>query len=76
MAVGLVVAGLAVLLTLILWLFQSLKTKRVIDKIPGPPALPLLGNAHQFEVGGSGRKNFGVSGVLSLPSQSQPLCQL
>lgn len=38
-----------VVLTFILyWLINYIKLKRVIDKIQGPRAYPLIGNVHQF----------------------------
>ena len=56
MAAGLCIAGLIVILSLFLWLSENTKLKKAINKIPGPPTLPIVGNAHQFKPDGSGIK--------------------
>ena len=49
------VAICVALISFIYWVLQPNRTKRIVDKIPGPPALPLLGNALILESGASGR---------------------
>ena len=56
MAAGLCIAGFIVILSLFLWLSENTKLKKAINKIPGPPTLPIVGNAHQFKPDGSGIK--------------------
>nr|AIT16229.1 cytochrome P450 family 4 protein [Sternaspis scutata] len=50
---GLVIAFVVAVISFLVWVFQPTKTKRMLNQIPGPPALPLIGNAHMLKPGGS-----------------------
>ena len=56
MAAGLVIVGF-VLATfmLIMWLWYNSSDRQMIDKLPGPDALPLVGNALMLKPGGHGK---------------------
>lgn len=48
--------GLALL---VVWLLaRTSKTREHLDKMPGPPALPLFGNVLIFKRGGAGEQSF------------------
>ena len=51
MAVGLIVGVAIVILTIIVWIHHNSPTRKLIDKIPGPKALPLIGNALMLKDG-------------------------
>ncbi|KAL5018624.1 hypothetical protein ScPMuIL_004346 [Solemya velum] len=48
MAVALIIAVTFAILAITVWLFGSRNYRRIINKIPGPPTFPVLGNAHQL----------------------------
>ncbi|XP_048243097.1 cytochrome P450 4V2-like [Haliotis rufescens] len=49
---ALIVAVVGIILVTI-WFFQSSRNKELVNKLPGPPALPLIGNAHQLSPSGA-----------------------
>ncbi|ESO93310.1 hypothetical protein LOTGIDRAFT_206515 [Lottia gigantea] len=53
MAATLGLLGIAVIILVLTWIYQSYKRQKVFGKIPGPAALPILGNAHQLETDGT-----------------------
>ena len=58
MTPGLWISTILVFLSVMLWLSENSKVKRLIRKIPGPPTLPFFGNAHLFKPDGSGKLMF------------------
>lgn len=59
MITALVLVALVGALSYFVWYVQTAKLRRCINQIPGPPAMPLLGNAHQMTTG-PGKKLFVV----------------
>lgn len=61
MALSVGVLGLVALVGVLLrWLYQTVKLRRQINKIPGPPTIPLLGNALQM-TSGPGKSSIAIS---------------
>jgi len=57
MAVGVIIAVfLLPTVLLALWWVRGSKLRRLVNEIPGPPTVPLLGNAHQLKTGGAGKE--------------------
>ena len=50
-----VITALVTVISLLIYVLFPSKRRRILDKIPGPPAYPPpVGNAYQFKPGGSG----------------------
>ncbi|CAH1794292.1 unnamed protein product [Owenia fusiformis] len=54
MAAGILIATVIALIFIAIWFKQSYRIKKLVDKFPGPPALPLIGNAHILKRDGAG----------------------
>ncbi|XP_046569379.1 cytochrome P450 4V2-like [Haliotis rubra] len=51
-AVAVIVAVVAIIFVTI-WFLQSSRNRKLVNKVPGPAALPLIGNAHQLSPSGA-----------------------
>ena len=49
MATAMLILFAVVIVLFTIWYRKYEKRRRIVDKIPGPPALPILGNALQFK---------------------------
>lgn len=49
------------------WILKQSVKHRLINKLPGPLALPLIGNAYMFKADGGGRRYFKLFKSLPRP---------
>ena len=52
MIAGLVIALVAVITLIFVWYQRMSRVMKIMDKIPGPDYIPILGNALDFETEG------------------------
>ena len=50
----LIVTAVVTVVSAVLWLWSHNKTRKIMLKMPGPPCLPIIGNAHMFKPNGRG----------------------
>ncbi|XP_041362839.1 cytochrome P450 4V2-like [Gigantopelta aegis] len=54
MAAVLLIVAVTSFILLLIWFFKTYETRQRVNQIPGRPALPLIGNAHQLQTSGFG----------------------
>ena len=61
MAVGLIIGLIVGVVALIVWLWNGSEVRVAVDKLPGPRALPFIGNAHMFKPDGRGKVKYNIT---------------
>lgn len=49
------VAAFIILIPLLIWRFERNELHRIVNKIPGPYSMPLVGNIREMSVDGPGK---------------------
>ncbi|XP_067671881.1 cytochrome P450 4V2-like [Haliotis asinina] len=53
MAAATVIVAVVAVIFVTIWFLQSSRNRKLVNKVPGPTALPLIGNAHQLSPSGA-----------------------
>jgi len=54
-ALSILIAVIVASVLLVYWFMPDARTRELVNKIPGVPPIPILGNAHLFKSGGVGK---------------------
>ena len=73
MSTVLLIAILTVVFTFILWLLGPNKHKKATDEIPGPPHLPLIGNAHLMSSDAAGNHFINIDVLIPFCSNYEDM---